>query len=290
MQKIDIKEHIESLYLNSLNFDNSVINSPVLAVDAVKSLIGINLDADSSKLIDWLESYLEPFQIKHEFKQKEYKEIPEVISYKKLEEALLIKDFDSIRENIYYLSRVSEGSQIFEYLLEYSFIHCVDIHDLIWSAYRMDRFLGKKYVLMNLDFCCQLILDNLQNYNNKENIEFDWKNILKYESSSIAKLLNFYAIFNSSLIRAESIRKSIINRILEPGFLKNDKLIKTDVLKEQVDKGRLWILDYLDSLEEAEINYDLIIFLNSGRAALMVADDDSEKNMIWKQLNSKICN
>ena len=102
MQKIDIKDHIESLYLKSLNFDNSAINSPVLAVDAVKSLIGINLDADSSKLIDWLESYLGSFQIKRDFKQKEYKEIPEVISYKKLEEALLIKDIDSIRENIYY--------------------------------------------------------------------------------------------------------------------------------------------------------------------------------------------
>lgn len=288
MNKRDLETHIESLYLKSLNFDNNITNSPVLAVDSIKSLIGINLDMNYSQLIDWLESYLNGFEKKYNFKKYSFEKVPEVISYKKLDNALFNKDLNSIKENIYYLSRVSEGSHIFEYLLEYSLKHCGDIHGMIWSAYRMDRFLHKKHVLINLEFCCQLIINNIEESNSNQNTDLDWKDILKYESLDIIKILNYYTIFNSNLIRKDNIKSHLGNKMLKVGYLKTENSLQSEILNSQVSKGRAWILEHLLSIKLSDIDYDLINLLNSFRAALMVAHDD-EKKLIWKQLNNQIC-
>ena len=73
--------------------------------------------------------------------------ISEMISYKNLEEALVNLDGPLAQQRAYELSRVSEGMQIIEFLLEFSFKYSKTSAFLIWSIYRMMLFFQPFYQL-----------------------------------------------------------------------------------------------------------------------------------------------
>ena len=57
MNKRDIKVLLESYYLKSLCSYNDDFY-PIMVVEAVKSIIGINLDKNSNNILLWLENYM----------------------------------------------------------------------------------------------------------------------------------------------------------------------------------------------------------------------------------------
>ena len=149
MNKRDIKVLLETYYLKSLcNYNNDFY--PIMVVEAVKSIIGINLNKSSDNLLLWLEGYMSGIKICNYKFSKDYKDIPEVISYKNLKENLLNRNKEKANENLFYLSRVSDGSQIMEFLLEFSLQYSYKTLGLIWSIYRMEMFLSRQFIEKSL--------------------------------------------------------------------------------------------------------------------------------------------
>ena len=62
MNKRDIKVLLESYYLKSLSSYNNNFY-PIMVVEAVKSIIGINLNKSSDNLLLWLEGYMSEIKI-----------------------------------------------------------------------------------------------------------------------------------------------------------------------------------------------------------------------------------
>ena len=136
MHKRDLKYNLEKLYAKAIHTNEP---SLVVILDAVKSIIGIDLNYNHSSLIDWLNCYFDNYE---EIKDvtKEYNDIPEAISLYNLEHSLNNKNLDNAQKNIYYLSRVSDGIQILEFLLEFSLKKCESSYRYIWHHLRLLLF------------------------------------------------------------------------------------------------------------------------------------------------------
>ena len=88
--------------------------------------------------------------------------VSEMISYKNLEEALVNCYRSAARQSLYELSRVSEGMQIVEFLLQHSFKYSKQSFFLIWSVYRMMLFLDKKFIFESLLLCVESTLSSTE--------------------------------------------------------------------------------------------------------------------------------
>ena len=156
MNKIDLKNSLDELYFQSLQSSNL---SCISAVDSIKSILGINLQDINIELINWLEGYIDIYPSKkNNFKQPV--SVPEAISFYSLEKSLSNKDYSKSIENILHLSHVSEGTQIFEFLLEFSLARSIKNFKYIWHIYRMNLFLNNKYLKYGLIKSIELIIDD----------------------------------------------------------------------------------------------------------------------------------
>ena len=151
MNKIDLKNRLELLYCNSLESNDYTYFA---AIDAVKSIYGINLENLNSNLIKWLDGYV---KVNKNFDKSIFKEsdkrIKAAISFFSLEESIIKKDIKESIDNVFQLSTVSEGTQIFEFLLEFSLKKCKSNYRYIWHIYRLNLFFNNKYLLKGLYKC-----------------------------------------------------------------------------------------------------------------------------------------
>ena len=85
MNKEDLKNKIETFYIKSLNIDNPDF---LITLDAVKSIIGINLDHIKINLLDWFANTIKDVEL-NEYRPNNFEDIPGAISFYSLESALL---------------------------------------------------------------------------------------------------------------------------------------------------------------------------------------------------------
>ena len=99
MNKIDLKNKLKDYYLNCLKSNDLNL---LIGLDAVKSLMGIDLSLSNNTLIEWFMNYShKSTSYSAEYlKFKEYKNVPEAISVHSLESCLLAKDIKRARENL----------------------------------------------------------------------------------------------------------------------------------------------------------------------------------------------
>tara|TARA_Y100000996_G_scaffold201946_1_gene158350 strand:+ start:2888 stop:3757 length:870 start_codon:yes stop_codon:yes gene_type:complete len=285
----ELKSKIESLYLKSLGLKDPHM---IVVLDAIKSIIGLNLDNINTGLLNYFIANLEKQQYYDLPITKDYKDIPEVMSMVDLEQSLLDKDSERSFENIYYLSRVSDGLQIMEFLLEFSLKYCSDSYKVIWHMLRMQKFLNNNYMLESLNKSISLILSEsfISTVETNDDILI-WSDVLSSEFKKIDELLLYYTIYKSDLIRSDALKRLIVSRV----FLDYNKSSLTDrniisVKKNQIDKGRIWISDYINS-DEGSIyiaNFGILVFLNNIRSCLMLSDNELEKQYFWSYLNKRL--
>tara|TARA_Y100000994_G_scaffold211799_1_gene186297 strand:+ start:1613 stop:2482 length:870 start_codon:yes stop_codon:yes gene_type:complete len=285
----ELKSKIESLYLKSLGLKDPHM---IVVLDAIKSIIGLNLDNINTGLLNYFIANLEEQQYYDLPITKDYKDIPEVMSMVDLEQSLLDKDSERSFENIYYLSRVSDGLQIMEFLLEFSLKYCSDSYKIIWHMLRMQKFLNNNYMLESLNKSISLILSEsfISTVETNDDILI-WSDVLSSEFKKIDELLLYYTIYKSDLIRSDALKRLIVSRV----FLDYNKSSLTDkniisVKKNQIDKGRIWISDYINS-DEGSIyiaNFGILVFLNNIRSCLMLSDNELEKQYFWSYLNKRL--
>ena len=222
----------------------------------------------------------------------EYKDVPEAMSMYNLEKSLIDRDYETSVENAYYLSRVSDGIQILEFLLEFSLKYCESSYRYIWHIIRIQRFLNGKHMVESLNKSISLILseDFIDSFE-IDNRGIRWSDYLSLEFDKIDDLLLYYTIYKSDLIRGNTIKKLITSKLfLCSGDGIDQKKNILNVEENQLEVGRRWILDYLSNAEDKKINFDIIILLDNVRSCLMLSDSELEKKYLWTYLNNKLCN
>ena len=216
-------------------------------------------------------------------------EVPEVVTFHDLELSLLsqIKRMSMI--NTHYLTYVSDGRQIFEFLLEFSVKYSSKSYLLIWSILRMQLFIGFRNIKNSLFVVIEYLLKDISTNRKPKD-----SNIKKYFNNYICDkdtfdiFFNLYRIFKEDLIRKEKIRPYIISILLnECNFNKQNEL-DIDYLKLQDKKGRRWILDFLNNLPAKTLNAKYILGLDAARGCLKIAENTDDKYKIWTYVNKII--
>jgi len=291
MNKLNRKElriKIENLYLTSLGVSDS---NYIVVLDAIKSIIGMDLENINTNVLNSFVQDLKTHNVS-KCSLKEYEEVPEVVSMYNLEKSLLNRNYNRSIENVYYLSRVSDGLQILEFLLEFSLKYCNNSYRCIWHIIRMQKFLNNKYMIESLNKSISLILaedfiDPFEAVSNK----VIWSDFLSLEFEKVDELLLYYTIYKSDLIRHDVLKKLIVSRLL---FYFNNintrKKNSVRVQEEQLKIGRHWILDYVNNMNEKAINFDMLILFDNVRSCLMLSDDKVEIQYLWSYLNKRLCN
>jgi len=285
MDKKDLRNKIEQLYSEALEIEDSTL---IIGLDAVKSILGTDLNNIDSKLLNW---YIE--QKPSSGKAIEYDKfdapIPEAISFFTLESSLLEKDYTESLESVYYLSRVSEGKQILEFLLEFALKYTSNEYREIWHILRLQTFLNRRNMIRSLNRCVKLIVESDYNINitDKPIVDLNWLDYLSLKSDDINDYLLLYCIYNADLIRGESINRIISHRMSMINLSMFKKINKIQTTIEQSEVGRKWILNFINN--NSNLTFDTLEFLNNIRGALIVSNPSNEK-YIWTQLNNRICN
>ena len=265
------KNSIDCQFEKAIYSDIALDNfHPVRVIQALKSLIGIDIDNPSRLLIEWGDEYLNSIgKLPQNYYSYSIKKSKETIVLSDIGEYILSKDYDKCIEELQDLCTVSDGNQIFEFLIEFSCSYNKSAVPFIWSASRTNIFLKNKYTYHLLLMSVKAILDDT----------LKSKGLIgRFEESCI-----FESIKQGVLTRQNKINKylagSNLNFDLDVNFSKSS----IDV----IGKGRIAILDYLNSLEINCITKEMVLFLDGCR---MVLKDSSKQNhlKIMKVLNQVI--
>ena len=271
MDKLKAASIIEEQALKSLTYKTAnFLNHPIRLIQASKSLIGLNLDKPNQKLLKFNSSILKNNTYKL-IKPKNFKNdnIKEVISIHNLEQAFINKDRDKVIDELYQLSKVSSSLHILEYLVEISLKQTGKSFLIIWSIYRTIFFISQKDIKFFLDLSVDTIFSDKFSL-----IDFELSsinnNIINYSNLSINDIELFAHLleaYNSNLIRSDKI-KVLISNIINKKFNYNqtDCLMKFDFKYPQLfNKGRSWLLDFFNDIDDDNITIELILFLDSIR-------------------------
>ena len=239
---------------------------PIHFIQAIKALIGLNLDNPNRKLLDFSKSYFDKQAIDKYFsKSQTIQKVNPVVSLQDLENALKSNNRQSAIDIFNHIKLVSSEIHILEYLIEISLKQSGKSFLIIWSIYKSVLFLKDK----NIDKFKELAIDILLNDKfrdiNQNNSTTNINVFLKLDLSIDS--LNLYAHLNEAyktdLIRSENIQK-LIESLLVHKFkdLKNNDYLEKKYepkYPKLITKGRPYILDLINQME-CKLNVDIIIF------------------------------
>ena len=285
MNKTKLISLIDEFYNKALNGSNYSYE-PIIIIESIKSIIGIDLNTDSKNLVDWLCNYIEKFNFEDfHFIDKTVDGI-EVISYKDLEQSLLNGDIPKSIKVLSYLLSVSDGTQVLENVLEIGVKHSPNSVPLIWSVYKMEMFLNKKYIFKSLQICFKSIIDNLENKSNEMNsARINWINFL---NKSDFNSLILYSIYNADLVRSDRFKKYIPLGLSGYSDKANLNNIDFEIESKQKNFGRRWILEYINEIKCCDLSVELILKVNILRSCIKFAKDEKEELILWNRLNKII--
>ena len=274
----------------NLSFTFKYIDSqmhPIHFIQAVKALIGLNLDNPNRKLLDFSKSYFDKQAIdKYVFKSQTIQKVNPVVSLQDLENAIKSNNRQSALDIFNHIKLVSSEIHILEYLIEISLKQSGKSFLIIWSIYKSVLFLKDK----NIDKFKELAIDILLNDKfrdiNQNNSITNINVFLKLDLSIDS--LNLYAHLNEAyktdLIRSENIQK-LIESLLVHNFkdLKNNDYLEKKYepkYPKLITKGRPYILDLINQME-CKLNVDIILFLDSIRTLFRFNDKKNHKLIIY---------
>ena len=285
MNTIDLKYQIEIMYDLALQAKADMyIEHPVRLVQSVKSIIGINPDNPSKKLLSFCETYVGGFSKSIKYKDSDDKSLSEVVTFSDLELSLKNKNFNESIKNVSQLLKVSDSKHILEFFVEFSLKYNMQSFYCIWSVYKMMLFLRGKDILQNIIFCIDLIIaddDSIYVENNSDQI-YNLASF-KYDKNSIEQMWIYYSVINETLVRSENITKYIYNNSVEK-FSKQAQSQTPNVLKEQKMLGREWISSYLENIDCKLLDVKLVLILEACRASLKASSGKYDE-IIWDRLN-----
>ena len=278
-----VKEELLKLYEKSLFLSEEYIYHPIRVIQSIKSIIGINIDKPIGGLLEFCKEYTDKYNFseKVNYKNKDL-DFPAMVSYKNLEESLLNKDLEKTYSNIYYLTTVSEGMQVVEFLLEYSLKYSKDSYPFIWSIYRMLLFADKKNIFKSLLLCADSLIKskslmklNYKEFDDMQSIK--WQRIQNDEFEVIAII---FSIYHSKLIRKETINKYISKLLGVKGLESSyDESTRYDI-------DRMWIHLYFRELSPENINVEDVLYYDAIRSVIKCANENNLNKSEIEKLNA----
>ena len=255
------KKCIDSQLIKAIYSDYPIDNfHPTRVIQALKSLIGINIEEPSRKLIEWGDSYLDNINLlPDDYYKYPINKSKETIVLSDIGNYILQRDQKKCITELQDLCSVSDGSQIFEYLLEFASIHNKWAIPFIWSGLRTNLFMKSKYSYHLLVLSVEKLLRQNKNHNHKPMPTIELYSIIESIKASI-------------LTRQERIDNHLNQIIPELNLSETENTVDLINISQ---KGRVGILNYLNSLESNQITRELILFLDACR---MVLKDSSNKN------------
>jgi len=252
--KLEIaKKKIDNQLVNAI-YSKSDLNRfhPIRVVQAIKSLVGIDIENPNQKLLLWSENYLskEYFFKDNHFAYKIDKPSGTIV-ISNLGKYILTKDMRASEKELQDLYLVSDGSQIFEYLLEFASMNSIQSIPFIWSAYRVGMFLENKHYYSLLFLSIKVLI---------KDIDRETGILSKFENICI-----FESIRNNPLTRKKRINESLHSILFESDFFQQ-RIYKDPI--DVVEKGRIAILHYINDLDSKYITPELILFLDACRMVL----------------------
>ncbi len=262
--------------------DTALRHHPIRLLQAVKSLIGLNLKDPNTRLLDWLKKYITSFAIFPVDRLKIAFTPPTGnVSYDALSEAIRDRDSAALELEIGKLRAVASADQLLEFLLEQAMTGATAQFLCLWSAHRMVRFLGSEHSAKILRFNTDTLLRVEPVAEMSEN-----QQLVDYETSAaVSQVLNENFIRERNIHRqAEQIKNHVESPDQEfrvPSVGKRDvKKLITNFCAEpsgidpdlvaglSVHESRQWIWDFVVGLPTQKLSPDLLLCLDAGRALL----------------------
>tara|TARA_Y100000996_G_scaffold129961_1_gene98729 strand:+ start:7831 stop:8700 length:870 start_codon:yes stop_codon:yes gene_type:complete len=289
MQIDKIKDKLIKLYQKSLYVDDvNVQGHPIRVIESCKSLIGIDRLLPNQKLVRFSDEYCKNFKLNDiEFDENQF-EIPAVIGFLDLELALLDGNIEDSFKNAYYLTRVSDGKQILEFLLEFSIKYGTNTFLLILSIIRMEMFIGFKNILPSLFLSIKYIIldtNNRKKGSNKYVNEILSNNVINKADLNI--FLNLYRLIDEDLVRIDKISPYIYESARLNCNFKKEK-INVKVIDDQLAYGRMWISKHLTDLDYKKYSVNLLLDLDAFRACFKMSNSQEENKVLWSYLNENL--
>ena len=265
-----------------IQLKNSEVH-PIRLIQASKSLIGLDLNKPNEKLITFNSIYLESFNNTKYSSSSNFKDdLKAVISTYDLEAAFLKKDKSLVLKLFHQLKLVSSEIHILEYLIEISLKQTGKSFLSIWSLYKSILFLSNKDTNIFINLASDIILsDEFEDINSLEN-NISINDIINYNLSvnSIDLYAHLLEAYNSDLIRLENIKiliNSFVKRKFENYQLSNFNIDNDVLFPDLLIEGRKSLLNFIDKTNIANINSDLILFLDSIRSLFRFLDNENHK-------------
>ena len=289
MQIDKIKDKLIKLYQKSLYVDDvNVQEHPIRVIESCKSLIGIDRLLPNQKLVRFSDEYCKNFVLNDiEFDETQFS-MPAVVSFLDLELALLDGNIEDSFKNAYYLTKVSDGKQILEFLLEFSIKYGTNTFLLILSIIRMEMFIGFKNVLPSLFLSIKyIILDT--NKRKKERKKYIKEILINYaiNKEDLNIFLNLYRLIDEDLVRIDKISPYIYESAQLNCNFKKEK-INVKVVNNQLAYGRMWISKYLIDLDYKKYSIKLLLDLDAFRACFKMLSSKEENKVLWSYLNENL--
>ena len=271
MDQLEAASIIEKQALTSLTYKtNDFLKHPIRLIQASKSLIGLDLDNPNTKLLKFNSHFLNNIDYQT-IKIKDYlnNNINEVISIYELEEAFINNNKTRVFDELNQLSKVSSSLHILEYLIEISLKQSGQSFLIIWSIYRTIFFINEKDIKFFLDLSIDAIFSDKFCLKENLELEIDYNiiNCSKLSISDIDLFAHLLEAYNSNLVRHDRI-KPLISIMINKEFSYDKKNDLTEIdfkYPELFNKGRSWLLDFINNTDNNSITIDLILFLDSIR-------------------------
>ena len=271
MDQLEAASIIESQALQSLTYKtNDFLKHPIRLIQASKSLIGLDLDNPNAKLLKFNSHFLDNIDCQIiEIKDYLNNNINEVISIYELEEAFINNNKSKVLDELNQLSKVSSSLHILEYLIEISLKQSGKSYLTIWSIYRTIFFINEKDIKFFLDLSIDAIFSDKFCLKENLELEIDYNiiNCSKLSVSDIDLFAHLLEAYNSNLVRHDRI-KPLISIMINKEFSYDKKNDLTEIdfkYPELFNKGRSWLLDFINNTDNNSITIDLILFLDSIR-------------------------
>jgi len=242
---------------------------PLRVIQAVKSLVGINITYPNSKLLEWVKEYSSKLEVRPKSELMfNFSELEETITINSLEIAIKEKESKLAFSHLEQLSRVSDGRPILEFLLELSAQQSGKSFLFVLTALRSNLFLDSQNITALLMLSTQSILDD-----SFEKWGLDPNN------------LDFESTFELNCQILQCYHQDLVRFIkIQPWLPKISEVIKNNEDIGNIEDplnilslGRQGLLDYIDKVDLHMIKPEMILMLDAYRSALKVTPEYSKK-------------
>ena len=268
----NLKNHFDSLF--SFTSQVSYIEGhPLPIIQASKSLIGLDLDNPPKNMLKWLEGYLQAFEPNYQISKLGNDDgAPDILSTSHMKELIASDTLEESRKYLHHLLQTADSKHVMELLLEISFDYSSATTLFCWSAYKSILFMDQResLVIMSIALDCLFLNNERQPNENDGYHDFQlYCHLHQMESSEFVRKAKIKPLLSKRL--------DILKDTRVPAICMNNSL------KEEIEKkGKVGLLTYLSKLKIDTISYNLILFLDAMRSAMLFSQE-ADDIFKWKK-------